>query len=602
MDRDNELMTLAQTVHPAYALLTSNIHWRDVQKTADSSIVLTNHVSKAGFFVGHKFLMSEKTCSAYPEIMKQPDADVKVITVDLFAASSVSDALAKVLSLAWKSDAPVVIKCIDSTTLDIINSECVAKFNGVPWDNAQLAAVLSYNIKAISGTPAYPAPAVVSLEAFYATVLAQFHEKAIEAWPLLGKILLSVPLCCLREASTHVSSDAPSERKVQRLIKAMQRPRGWSELVKLPEDPAEASTEDLITLLEEASKSGCGKNRQRKMQRAARYLREMQETKDVVWRVQKTVRSLGTQTAGDYRQHSDQVQLLEGMLQCAMQRIKTDISISNMGTYRNPAKHPLHGALSTLCGGPKLLPKATTVANQCSVLLADLREAAEAIVELKQIGQFTSDWQNIVARHWVSLRARHTALQQEVLRYHDQLPPACVASFPPQVPPVQYYLALDLYPQASAFSFTYGRSQGYALPECYEDCVSWFLYSCNDVEKQFFRAILAKPEDYGGITWLQTLTQIPESIRKLAIKPDQFAKLVEELDKWFETPEGQQSTAAVHCRKLIKAKEALLGSWLRTKYSAVKDVSVIALFMAIMCDLPENCVLSGHYVDTKHIE
>jgi len=596
-DLDNMLLTLAKAVHPAYALLSSKISWREVQHVAQSSCILTSCVNQPGFFVGHEFLMGEATVAKHPEIFMKPEDEVQVLNIDQFRADSIDQAISLMMSLAWSGRSErCVIRSVDPDTMSIINKECSECFGGTPWNGAQLASVLTYNIAAMRSSD-YPSPRVVSLESFYGKILSLFHEKAVKSWPMLGKLMLCVPFACNTEAKPHVSAEAPSERKVQRLLKSFQRPMGWSLVLNLPTSE-DANADDLIVMLEEAA-THCGKGRKRKMQRVARYLREMQATKDDVWRIQLTVKNLGSSQVKDYRNHTDKLEVLEGMLQCAMQRIKTDITIANMATYRNPAKHPLATMLATLCDAEERVDPAMSVANQCDVFVDELRTVAQVVLDLRRIGQWKSDWQNAVARYWTTLRNKHAILRDKVQAYQSSLPQACLARFPSAVPPIQYDLALDLFPQAAAFAFTYGRNGGFGLEECYPMSAQWLKYDSNETERLFFRAVMLKPADYGS-DWMDSMQQIPESIRQLV--RSHFENFVDQLDVWLESEEGRNSTAAFHARNLVQTQLDQLPSFLRKRAIDVRFVSAVALFMAVMKDLAINVITSGHYVDVASLQ
>eukprot|EP00698_Gefionella_okellyi_P000088 TRINITY_DN10075_c0_g1_i1.p1 TRINITY_DN10075_c0_g1~~TRINITY_DN10075_c0_g1_i1.p1 ORF type:complete len:639 (-),score=140.98 TRINITY_DN10075_c0_g1_i1:25-1857(-) len=583
---DNTWRTLAFTVHPSYALLSTKIHWNEVQTRADGAFVVTNKVNRAGFAIGKEFLLGNETFVVHGASLQVPSASATAI--QLWNPATIQDAIAEFASMAWSDEAEFGIVSVGPEFLNMANT-LVAEQGGVAWTHDQLVSVLNHNLCVLrrANSP-LPPPSCVSLEACYGRVLSQFREQALQECPLLGKLMLCTPLLWHVPQPQHVTDEPPSQHKTDSLLKDILQ-GSWATVVTWP---TELNVDQLCALLEQGSKL-VGASRRRKMRGCIRALTKRRDVKDRIWRVHGTTLSLG-QTV-DYRTLPSQCEVLQEMLAVALRRCKTDICIANMATARNPRLHPLFTPIMTMCSSRGAMDMHSAVERKCSALRDGLHEAADCIKELRAIGHWTSDWQNAVARRWTQLRQAHTTVQSVAQRHQVQTP----QWLPAGVPPVQYYLALDLYPQANAFAFTYGRQQGYALTTGYSDSVQWYCeqWGCNDSEVLFFCiALLAPP------AWLRdACAGLPAEVLQAARAGNRRA-LVQSLDAWLEGA-GANSGLAVETRAFVQQIFNELPQWLQTKATGnVKAVSAIAAHMYVLDTLAQRCVLEQVDLDPSVLD
>ena len=123
-----------------------------------------------------------------------------------------------------------------------------------------------------------------------------------------------------------------------------------------------------------------------------------------------------------------------------------------------------------------------------------MKSLALLVRKTKKVELFKSDWQNNIAKVWAKQKSRIINLyrkqQMFVEKNLNKEGVKDIEQMKVQIPPpIQFDLAIDLFPQAQPFAFTYGRKGGYCLD--YESCQSYFINEANYQEKQYFKHILA---------------------------------------------------------------------------------------------------------------
>jgi hypothetical protein len=276
------------------------------------------------------------------------------------------------------------------------------------------------------------------------------------------------------------------------------------------------------------------------------------------------VKQLKTGETIDYRASGDIDLALLNALDRALMNIPTDVQISNMGKLRDPSMHFLHSFLKDKAKGKDNSDQKD--ANSQLWLLEILARDAQA---LKSFGLYHSDWKNNIASMWNKCRR---GLDDKDF----------------QIGPAHWDLALDLYPCSHAFSFTYGRSQGYAQRANHEESLNWLLNYANIDEITYFVSLISLDSPPEPVTFLSA---IPNNIRAAAqalvpwenVSRIDVSSILTLLDVWLDSllPEENNEISKV-CKNHVRKKR--ISHWLacRTCDSDLRLVSVNALFDVIM--------------------
>jgi hypothetical protein len=548
--------------------------WADTQAKAEVAAILTYTVDRAGFFSSFPnkdafFLTLANRLPKGTNLSETTASNLKDLS-DEFCARAEADEL-----VGYGTDFP---------------QEVLAQtfFSGT-----QLAIVLNHNLLRCRDSlslSALPEPFDVSLEALYGYVVSRWRETL--NMPILRALIVSVPLLTASPITRHVLLESPSKRKSDRVCIKILGSNTWMErfgCFPTAKRVLESSDIKLLQILLDTirkhsrseahcpDRSKCvGAKIRRKLHSILRQLELLQGRPDDVWRIQKKVKSLGIDE-DDYRSSGNIDQALLEALKLALRRLPTDIQISNMATVRDPTKHFLYDFLKSKVDSS--LSSGTNDSRRRLCHIAGLSG------ELRRLRIYKSDWKNKIVREWNETRASLIARNQ-------------CGKF--EYGPANFDLALDLFPHAHAFSFTYGRAQGYGLDPL-DDSLKELIDNVNNSEKQFFMYLVTLEDPPSSISFLKSVpVWIKDPIRNQisrtsSVSPNEMSTFFTSLQSWLLSDEGQKSACGGACRHHIQTALEDLPDRLQVRASGfakdgrkIKYVSAMALYNAVMtvCDGP----------------
>ena len=551
------LRDVIKSYAPGLWLLT-NRPWREMQDAVDSAAILTHTVTKAGFFNGYPNL--------HPCVLLLAKPVPPGSTMAPSTAASLEELMDEFMS---RVDLPEPLFFSDEFSDKILGSS--------RWTGEDLAKVLNHNLQIIREPVKYenlPKPRDLALEQLYGLVLSKYRDS--RSIPELRSMVVSVPLLTAARVtesegeiivtafrqSSHIKDTAPSVRKAIRISDKMLLSEQWMEKFEtlFPEAKLLISGNDPVALrlfLEDVidkSRNGprtegkpfVGARIRKHLRYICRQLNGMVTKTDEVWGAQRDVLSLSADRH-DYRSSGDlDLSLFKGLEQ-ALVRLPTNIQVANMAVLRNPRKHFLYSFLEAKVGD-----RASCSEDE---LMADLVFAANLRTRLQSFGMYKSDWKNGVAVYW-NRKASD---------------------------PAHFDLALDLYPDAHAFSFTYGRQNGYALPNKYRASLTWLCQEADGRQKSYFLKLIGMESHPRAISFLDS---IPAALRAEArnVKTGEPTNnFLKKLDDWLASEEGAASPCAEVCKQHVQAAKDKLPVWLHKKLpEKLKLVSVVALFSYLM--------------------
>jgi hypothetical protein len=530
-----------------------------MQDMVDSAAVLTHTVNKAGFFTGYPNL--------HPCVLLLAESAPLGARLEASTANTMDE---------------LIDEFMHRLDENVYYSNEFSNFvmRSSRWDADNLAKVLNHNLQVIKKLVIFenlPKPRDLALEQLYGLVLSRFPDS--RSIPELRSLVVSVPLLTAARVSesdgeltitpfrqsSHIKDTAPSVRKAARISDKMLLSEQWMEKIEtlFPDARTLLSIRDPVALrlfLEDVinksrngprieGKAFVGAHVRKHIRCICRQLSCMVTKTDEVWGAQRDVLSLSGDRH-DYRSSGDiDLSLFKGLEQ-ALVRLPTNIQVSNMSVLRNPRKHFLYSFLETKIGD-----RASTSKNE---LMADLVFVANLSVRLRSFGLYKSDWKNGVAVYWNRIKNMEYG-------------------------PAHIDLALDLYPDAHTFSFTYGRENGYGLPTKYRESLSWLCQFADETQKSYFVRLIAMESHPAPVSFLNS---IPHNLRSDAKDVCGFAainKFFIRLDDWITSDEGSRSACGEICRQHVQAAKDGLPVWLHQKLpKTLKEASVVALFSYVM--------------------
>eukprot|EP00357_Protocruzia_adherens_P002025 CAMPEP_0115042516 /NCGR_PEP_ID=MMETSP0216-20121206/46310_1 /TAXON_ID=223996 /ORGANISM="Protocruzia adherens, Strain Boccale" /LENGTH=543 /DNA_ID=CAMNT_0002424641 /DNA_START=430 /DNA_END=2061 /DNA_ORIENTATION=+ len=417
-----------------------------------------------------------------------------------------------------------------------------------------------------------PEPDDLSLEVLYAWMISAYGDDILQDCPQLATIGISIPLVnnSITPAAAELKNHAPVERKLANLIKKVLSKENWTYALKLDDS---TTLEELLDQFKKCIKEKTvGSNTRKKFRHLVKALEEAWPKKEMKWILRRRIKEFYLGSNSDYRTEPTLERKFFKALSSTLNRLKSDITVANNGTIRNPR---MHVTFDFLRKRDPELGRMDNAALQTQYEILD--HTASLIQQARSVGYFKSDWKNHLSRRWNQLRsdlirvARNKIREENMGEYDNTQQAATDVLIPP---PVQFELALDLYPPSIAFSFTCGRRQGYAaFEDQYSDSVDWFFQFANWNERQYFIDIMQNVPSR-----LQVLAEIPEEIRHSETEKD----LINKLDNWFKN-EGKDSAVAKATSDFIDSQFEALPKFLHKKVTGhtLKKASAIALFFAI---------------------
>lgn len=516
--------------------LRTNRPWTEMQTTASSAAILTHMVNPAGFSIGYPNLMVPYMVKCFDAV----PADAGVRHCD---AASLDDLITDFFQRVDASDAVAYDKQFPTALLQ-----------ETPWREPwELAHVVNHNLlllrrKGVS-KDSFPDPREMSLECLYGLVLRRWEEA--RNIPELRTLAVTVPLFTAQPASHFAFNKPPSARKAEllanRIFENDTIASDWrTALLGVRADAREVVEAQDVELLKTLLADAIARSERQRAQRRAnpdavltppvigatmrkkfrvmlRQLNARQLWRDPKWDAQTTLKRMKLGLADDYRLLHDGDgdgdgngigdpidEIMLGALTQALRNLPTDIQVANMATLRNPQRHFLFDFLRAKADAARAARAARNGTNPLAHrqrLEAQLHREMETIARLagrlQALALYKADAQNNVASMWTE-RRRQLLSRDNLVRIDRFL-----------YGPATVELALDLYPAAHAFSFTYGRRGGYLLPDQHAATLDWLLTCTNPEQKLHFVHLLALPRDArpAALHWLDG---VPAAIRAQA--------------------------------------------------------------------------------------
>lgn len=554
--------------------LRTNRPWAEMQTTVSSAAILTHLVSPSGFSMGYPNTMVSHMVKCFDDV----PAHVEIGRCD---AKSL-DALAT--DFFQRVDAPEAVAYDKNISISLLEE--------TPWrETWELAHVVNHNLLLLRRgdvtKESFPDPRELSLEFLYGLVLRRWKEA--RAIPELRTLAVTVPLFTAQPASHFVFHKSPSAKKVEGLAdRIFENDKGepnWrTALLGVRADARQVvesqDIEQLRALLSDAVARSeqqrherrtkpdaipttpvIGATMRKKFRVMLRQLDARQRWRDPKWDVRTALKRLKLGYVDDYRRasasagdHVDEIML--NALTQALRSLPTDIQVSNMGTLRNPQRHFLFAFLCAKAAAARATDTDPLVYRQRleAQLHSEMETLARLAGRLQALRLYKADAKNNVASMWSERRSqllsRDSVVRTDRFRYG----------------PATFELALDLYPSAHAFAFTYGRRGGYLLPDQHAAALDWLLAYANAEQKLHVVHLLALPSDARPAP-LRWLDGVPAAIRA------QAAQLA------AQTPALPADDTAPHLQAVNELLRAL-DAWTEQRFNRHADATAQAAALA----------------------